>query len=157
LDATVPYALCCLLYVASIGLLAFVEAAPLLAAKTPINLAAFFAGISFIRYNPIVLGVISLDLFAVLLGGTTALLPVFAREIFDAGSRGLGFLRAAPAVGALVIMLVLTRRPLARRVGHIMFVSVACFGLATVVFALSRSFALSMVALALLGAADAVS
>jgi MFS family permease len=157
LGAIVPYAICCLLYLASITLLAFVEAAPFLAAKTPINLTAFFAGISYIRHNPIVLGVISLDLFAVLLGGTTALLPIFAREIFDTGSQGLGLLRAAPAVGALVIMLVLTRRPLSRRVGHIMFVSVACFGLATVVFALSHSFALSMVALALLGAADAVS
>jgi MFS family permease len=104
-----------------------------------------------------VLGVISLDLFAVLLGGTTALLPIFADEVFHTGPEGLGLLRAAPAVGALVITAVLTTSPLTRRVGRVMFVSVACFGLATIVFALSRSFALSMAALAVLGASDAVS
>jgi MFS family permease len=157
LGASVPYAICCLLYVTSISLLVFVQAAPFVPIRTPINLAVFFAGISYIRRNPIVLGVISLDLFAVLLGGTTALLPVFAREIFDTGSQGLGLLRAAPAIGALTIMLALTRWPLTRHVGRIMLASVACFGLATVVFALSRSFVLSMAALALLGAADAVS
>ena len=157
LGAGVPYALCGLLYLASIALLAFVEAAPFKAARTPISLAAFLAGISYIRGNPIVLGVISLDLFAVLLGGTTALLPIFAREVLDTGSQGLGLLRAAPAIGALVVMLAFTRWPLTRRVGHILLAGVACFGLATVVFALSQSLMLSMAALALLGAADAVS
>jgi MFS family permease len=155
--AVVPYATCLVLYLASVILLAFVRIEQAAPTRTPANLAAFFAGISYIRHNPIVLGVISLDLFAVLLGGATALLPIFADEIFHVGSQGLGLLRAAPAAGALVIMIVLTRRPLTRHVGRIMFVSVACFGLATVVFALSKSFALSMAALALLGAADAVS
>ena len=127
------------------------------ATRTPVSLAAFFAGISYIRHNPIVLGVISLDLFAVLLGGTTALLPIFADEVFHLGSEGLGLLRASPAIGALAIMALLTTFPLTRRVGLIMFASVACFGLATIVFALSKSFILSMIALAVLGAADAVS
>jgi MFS family permease len=155
--AAVPFTICCALFCMSVILLAFVHIAPPASARAPINLAAFFAGISYIRHNPIVLGVISLDLFAVLLGGTTALLPIFADEVFHLGSEGLGLLRAAPAVGALTIMAVLTIWPLTRRVGRIMFTSVACFGLATIVFALSTSFALSMMALAVLGASDAAS
>jgi MFS family permease len=157
LGPTVPYTTCFALYLASVALLAFVRVERFAARRSPISLAAFFAGVSYIRRNPIVLGVISLDLFAVLLGGTTALLPIFADEIFHAGSEGLGLLRAAPAVGALAVTAVLTTSPLTRRVGRIMFASVACFGLGTIVFALSRSFALSMAALAVLGAADAVS
>jgi MFS family permease len=125
--------------------------------RSPISFEAFFAGVSYIRRNPIVLGVISLDLFAVLLGGTTALLPIFADEIFHTGPEGLGLLRASPAIGALAITAVLTTSPLTRRVGRIMFFCVACFGLATIVFALSKSFILSMAALAVLGASDAVS
>jgi MFS family permease len=153
----VPYATCFALYLASVALLSFMRIQPFTASRSPINLAAFFAGISYIRRNPIVLGVISLDLFAVLLGGTTALLPIFADEVFHAGAQVLGLLRAAPAIGALTITAVLTTVPLTRRVGLIMFATVACFGLATTVFALSTSFVLSMAALAVLGAADAVS
>ena len=153
----VPYTICCALFCVSVVLLAFVHIERFASTRSPVNLAAFFAGVSYIRHNPIVLGVISLDLFAVLLGGTTALLPIFADEVFHIGPQGLGLLRAAPAIGALAIMAVLTTRPLTRRVGRIMFASVACFGLATIVFALSTSFALSMVALAVLGASDAVS
>jgi MFS family permease len=157
LGPTVPYTTCSALFLASVVLLAFIELERLVTTRTPVNFKAFFAGISFIRHNPIVLGVISLDLFAVLLGGTTALLPIFADEVFHTGSEGLGLLRASPAVGALAITVLLMRWPLTRRVGRIMFASVACFGLATIVFALSTSFVLSMVALAVLGAADAVS
>jgi MFS family permease len=153
----VPYTTCLALFLLSVVLLAFVAIERFVATRSPIRLAAFFAGIAFIRRNPIVLGVISLDLFAVLLGGATALLPIFADEIFNAGPEGLGLLRAAPAVGALAVMAVLTTWPLSRRVGRIMLVSVACFGLATVVLALSTSFLLSMAALTALGAADAVS
>jgi MFS family permease len=153
----VPYTICCALFLASVVLLAFVRIERFAVTRSPINLTAFFAGVSYIRRNPIVLGVISLDLFAVLFGGATALLPIFADEVFHTGPEGLGLLRAAPAVGALVIMAVLTASPLTRRVGRVMFASVACFGLATIVFALSKSFLLSMVALAILGASDAVS
>jgi MFS family permease len=155
--ATVPFTVCAALFLTSVVLLAFVHIAPPGGKRSPINLSAFFAGIAYIRHSPIVLGVISLDLFAVLLGGATALLPIFADEVFHLGPEGLGLLRAAPAVGALLIMAVLTTSPLTRRVGHVMFVSVACFGVATIVFALSTSFALSMLALAVLGASDAVS
>ena len=154
---TVPYTTCCALFLASVILLTFAHIERIASTRSPINLEAFFAGISYIRRNPIVLGIISLDLFAVLLGGTTALLPIFADDIFHLGSEGLGLLRAAPAVGALAIIAVLTTSPLTRHVGRIMFASVACFGLATIVFALSTSFILSMIALAVLGASDAVS
>jgi MFS family permease len=104
-----------------------------------------------------VLGAISLDLFAVLFGGATALLPNFARDVLHIGSWGLGLLRSAPSVGALLVSLYLARYPIQRRVGKMMFGSVALYGLATLVFALSRSFPLSMVALALTGAFDMVS
>ena len=103
------------------------------------------------------LGAISLDLFAVLLGGATALLPVYARDILHTGSAGLGVLRACPAVGALATSLVLARRPLRHHVGATMFVAVILFGLATIVFGLSRWLPLSMAALVLLGASDVVS
>jgi MFS family permease len=155
--AAVPYTTCGALFLTSAVLLAFVHIERFVSSRSPISFEAFFAGIAYIRRNPIVLGVISLDLFAVLLGGTTALLPIFADEVFHTGPEGLGLLRAAPAIGALAITAILTTSPLTRRVGRIMFVCVACFGLATIVFALSKSFILSMAALAVLGASDAVS
>ncbi len=116
-----------------------------------------FAGVRFIRGNPAILGTISLDLFAVLFGGVTALLPIYARDILQAGPMGLGILRAAPAVGALLMTAVLARRAIRRRVGMRMFQAVIVFGVATVVFALSQWMWLSVVALAVLGAADTVS
>jgi Major Facilitator Superfamily. len=118
---------------------------------------SLFAGISFIKQHPVVLGAISLDLFAVLLGGATALLPIYARDILVTGPWGLGLLRSAPAAGALGMSLWLARRPLKRRVGRTMFRAVALFGIATIVFALSRLFWLSLVALVVLGAADVIS
>ena len=99
---TVPYTICGALFLASAVLLAFVRIERFVSTRAPISFEAFFAGISYIRRNPIVLGVISLDLFAVLLGGATALLPIFADEVFHIGPEGLGLLRAAPAIGALV-------------------------------------------------------
>jgi len=114
-------------------------------------------GLSYIWNTKVVLGAISLDLFAVLLGGATALLPVFARDILEVGAQGFGLLRSAPAVGAAVVALVLATRPIQRRAGPAMLGGVAIFGLATVVFGLSKSFWLSLGALATLGAADMVS
>jgi len=116
-----------------------------------------FAGVRFIRSNPAILGTISLDLFAVLFGGVTALLPIYARDILDAGPFGLGILRAAPAVGALVMTAILARHAIDRRVGMRMFQAVIVFGVATVVFALSHWIWLSVLALAVLGAADTIS
>jgi MFS family permease len=126
-------------------------------AREPATLTSLFAGIAYIRSKPVLLGAISLDLFAVLLGGATALMPIFARDILAVGPWGLGILRAAPAVGAVTASLYLTRKPLQRRVGKIMFAAVAGFGLATVVFALSTSIVLSCLALALLGWSDMIS
>jgi MFS family permease len=116
-----------------------------------------FGGVRYVRNNPAILGTISLDLFAVLLGGATALLPIYARDILQTGPLGLGILRASPAVGALLMTAVLARHSINRRVGMRMFQAVIVFGLATVVFALSRWMWLSMIALAILGAADIVS
>jgi hypothetical protein len=114
-------------------------------------------GLNYIWNNKVVFGAISLDLFAVLLGGATALLPVFARDILSVGPEGFGLLRSAPAVGAALVAMVLAFRPIRRRAGYAMFMGVAIFGVATVVFGLSRSFWLSMAALATLGGADMVS
>jgi MFS family permease len=122
-----------------------------------VTTAYLFAGIGFIRRHPILLGAISLDMFAVLLGGATALLPIYARDILMTGPWGLGLLRSAPAVGALAVALWLSRRPLQRRVGPLLFASVAAFGVATVVFGLSTSLPLSFAALVVLGASDMVS
>ncbi len=116
-----------------------------------------YAGVRFVRDNPAILGTISLDLFAVLLGGATALLPIYARDILETGPLGLGILRAAPAVGALLMTVVLARYTIDRKVGMRMFQAVIVFGAATVVFALSHWMWLSVLALAILGAADTVS
>ncbi|MGB9428951.1 MAG: MFS transporter [Gammaproteobacteria bacterium] len=125
--------------------------------REPATLRTVFAGITFIRKQPVILGAISLDLFAVLLGGATTLLPIFARDILHTGPWGLGLLRAAPAVGALLMSAWLAHYPLTRRVGQIMFAAVAGFGVATLVFALSNSFALSLIVLVVLGACDMIS
>jgi hypothetical protein len=116
-----------------------------------------FAGVSFIKSRPVVLGTISLDLFAVLLGGATALLPMFARDILHAGPWGLGLLRAAPAIGALTMSVVLAKRPLTSKVGVKMLCAVAVFGVATIIFALSTNVTFSIVALLVVGASDTVS
>jgi predicted MFS family arabinose efflux permease len=121
------------------------------------SLASLFGGFAFVRRHPILLGAISLDLFAVLLGGATALLPIYARDILQVGPWGLGLLRAAPALGALTTSLVLARRPLGNGVGRILFAAVVGFGVATCIFAVSTSFPLSLAALVVLGASDAVS
>lgn len=125
--------------------------------REPATLKTLFAGVHFIRQRPDVLGVISLDLFAVLLGGVTALLPIFAKDVLHTGPWGLGLLRAAPAIGALLMSFWLARHNLERRVGPIMFASVAGFGVATLVFAVSTTLWLSLAALFALGAFDMVS
>src|SRR5262249_61305510 len=118
---------------------------------------SLFSGIAFIVRERLLLGLLSLDLFAVLLGGATALLPVYARRILGTGPSGLGLLRAAPACGALGMSVVLTHRPVGRRAGPILIGGVVAFGLATVVFGISTALPLSLAALAVLGAADLLS
>ncbi|MDR3447201.1 MULTISPECIES: MFS transporter [unclassified Dyella] len=151
------YTVCTVLYLIAVllmGHLRYEQAQP---KREPATLTTLFAGVHFIRRRPDVLGVISLDLFAVLLGGATALLPIFAKDVLHTGPWGLGLLRAAPAVGALLMSLWLARHSMERRVGPIMFASVAGFGLATLVFAVSKVLWLSLAALFALGAFDMVS
>ncbi|MBK4996863.1 MFS transporter [Pseudomonas sp. S37] len=121
------------------------------------SIESLLAGIRFIRSRPDILGAISLDLFAVLLGGATALLPVFAKDILLTGPLGLGLLRSAPAVGALLMSLWLARFPFERNVGRTMFTAVGIFGVATIAFGLSTSFWFSLAVLVVLGAADMIS
>lgn len=119
--------------------------------------SGFFAGVVFVWRTKVVLGASSLDLFAVLLGGATALLPIYAKDILHTGPIGLGLLRSAPAIGAFCMSLALARWTLRRQVGHKLLIAVAIFGFATIVFGLSTSFWLSMLALIATGAADVIS
>lgn len=127
------------------------------AERKVVTWASVTAGLHFIRQQPIVLGAISLDLFAVLLGGAVALLPIYAKDILSVGPWGLGLLRSAPAIGALAMALYFTQRPIRKRAGVTLLAAVGVFGLATIGFALSHTLWFSMAMLALLGAADMVS
>jgi MFS family permease len=153
----VVYGICALIYVVANIVVAVLKTAPRKAQRAPVTLATMFAGFSYVRSRPWLLGAISLDLFVVLVGGVTALLPIFARDILQTGPWGLGLLRSAPAVGALAMSALLAHRSLGHEVGVKLFASVAMFGVATVVFSLSRSLALSLGALVVYGAMDAVS
>jgi len=154
--AAVVYLTCIAFFVISTAYIAGIRRIPI-APSAPVSLESLFAGFAFIWRRKQVLGAISLDLFAVLLGGATALLPIYAKDILATGPWGLGILRAAPAVGALVVGLALAHWPLERHVGRRMFVAVAIYGASIVVFGLSRDFMLSLAALAVGGAADMVS
>ncbi|MFZ0294795.1 MAG: MFS transporter [Candidatus Sulfotelmatobacter sp.] len=125
--------------------------------REPMTLKTVFAGLHFIWREKLILGAISLDLFAVLLGGAVALLPVYAREILHTGPWGLGLLRTAPGVGAAVMAVALAHWPLRRRAGPLLLWSVAGFGVCTILFGVSSSLVLSMISLICLGAADMVS
>jgi hypothetical protein len=121
------------------------------------SIATLLAGFKFIKSEKIVLGAISLDLFAVLLGGAVALLPIYARDILEVGPWGLGLLRAGPGIGAIIMAIWLSKFPIKDNAGVILFLFVAGFGFCTIVFGLSKSVPLSIVALALMGACDMVS
>jgi MFS family permease len=153
---TILYGLCTAVFIAAAVMISLVRMQQVQERK-PVTLESVFAGFSYIRSRPIVLGAISLDLFAMLLGGVTALLPIFARDILETGPWGLGLLRSAPAIGALLVSVALARYALTRRVGPILFSTTVVFGLSIVVFALSTSLLLSIAALAIYGATDAIS
>lgn len=153
----VLYAVATVLFVVAMVLAAGLRMARRNASGDGASASDLFAGVRFIARRPVILGAILLDLFAVLFGGAIALLPIYASEILHGGPGMLGWLRAAPAVGALAMSLYLMRHPPSTRVGFKLLVSVAVFGLSTIAFGLSRSFALSMVALVVNGAADMVS
>lgn len=154
---SLPYLICVAFWLGGAVLTGFIRTMPQAVVKQDAANNDLYAGVRFIRSNPAILGTISLDLFAVLLGGVVALLPIFARDILETGPLGLGILRAAPAVGALVMTVVLARHTINSRVGLRMFQAVIVFGAATVVFAVSQWMWLSVLALAVLGAADTVS
>jgi MFS family permease len=154
---TLVYAICAALFIAASFLVSLIDATRTAPKREKINFEILFAGIAFIRKKPAILGAISLDMFAVLLGGATAMLPIYAKDILHTGPIGLGLLRAAPALGALIMAVLIARWSLSRNAGGKMFLGVAVFGVSTIVFALSTSFVVSLCALVVLGAADMVS
>ncbi|MEO7150720.1 MAG: MFS transporter [Burkholderiaceae bacterium] len=155
--APVVYAVCTALFALAATLFSRLHYRHVPPPREPVSMPVLLAGIRFIWQRPVVLGAVSLDLFAVLLGGATALLPMFAKDVLQVGSWGLGVLRSAPAVGALAMAVALSRWPVRRRVGRVLFGSVAVYGIAIAVFGLSKAFGLSFVALMVSGAADMVS
>lgn len=155
--ATVAYGCSMLMLVVALVLLAQVPSTPPPAQTRQITFASLFDGLHFVRGQPLVLGAISLDLFAVLLGGAVALLPVYARDILQLGPWGLGLLRAAPGIGSVMTAVLLATVPIRDHAGRILLFFVALFGLFTIGFGLSETAWLSIVLLALLGAADMVS
>lgn len=155
--ATAVYATSALFFLIASVLMSRVRYAHVAPPPEAVSLSTLMAGLVFVWQRKALLGAVSLDLFAVLLGGATALLPLFAKDILMVGPWGLGLLRAAPAVGAVLMSALLTRWPLQRRVGHRMLGAVAVYGLCMVVFGLSTSFFLSLAVLALSGSADMVS
>lgn len=157
LSHSLPYEASAILYAISLFAMLLIRPIPRGNAGDSHPLRAVIEGLAYVRDNKIVLGAISLDLFAVLLGGATAMLPVYARDILQVGPEGLGALRAAPALGAALTALILARRPLRRHVGVKMFACVAIFGAATMIFGLSQWMWLSLAALFVLGASDMVS
>jgi MFS family permease len=154
---TTVYSICAGCFLLASVLVTLIPRQPAPAERSAPRLDSLLAGIAFIRERPALRGVILLDLFAVILGGATALLPVYARDILQTGPWGLGLLRLGPAAGALLASLVLTHYPLRRMVGRIMFAAVIAFGLATMGFAVSTTLAVALGALMTLGAADSVS
>ena len=155
--ASVVYIVCAVLIVIGASLVWSVRYDHKPVPRVPVTMDTLLAGVRFIRAKPVVLGAISLDLFAVLLGGAVALLPIYARDILHVGPEGLGLLRGAPAMGALLMSLVLARWTIRSRAGTILFSCVAIFGLTTIVFGVSTLFWLSMTMLFINGAVDMVS
>jgi MFS family permease len=151
------YAVCAIIFVTAAVLVSLVQATLARLDKRPITVESLLAGFTYIRERHALLGVISLDLFAVMLAGVTALLPVYARDILGTDAWGLGLLRSSPAIGALTMSVVLSHHTIASRAGYYLFASVGTYGAAIVVFGFSTSLALSMIALAAYGAVDAIS
>lgn len=145
-----------LLLVSTIAMMC-TRAAPQTVSKEPFNLNTLFEGMRFVRSRPVMLGAISLDLFAVLFGGATALLPAYARDVLHAGPEALGLLRSAPGIGAAICSVALAFYPIRRRIGHWMFGGVAVFGLATVGLGVTANFYVALTCLFLLGLGDMVS
>ena len=151
------YVLCAALYFIAAILSLMIRFERAAAPRQPVTLRAFFAGIGFIWKREVILGSLSFDLFAVVLGAVNAMLPIYAKDIFNSGPEGLGLLRLSPAIGALAMSFVLLYWPIHRRSGPIMFTTVAIFGVATIAFGLSTSMTVAVIALMVTGASDLVS
>lgn len=152
--ALVPFIFACGVFVLAAILAAMVTAAPVMQARERPNLAMLVAGYRYIWNQPVILGAVTLDLVAVLLGGATALLPIYARDIFLTGPWGLGVLRSMPSIGALAAAFILAHRPMNTRVGQTMFAAVMVFGLATIGFGFSKSIIVAIPCLIVVGGAD---
>ena len=157
LGAEALYAACVVMGLVSLGFVATIQHVPVRKSKDPVSWKSVFAGVGYIWHHKVVLGAISMDLFAVVLGGATALLPIFARDVLHTGPWGLGLLRSAAGVGGLIMAIWLARHPLQRKVGRTMFACVAVYGVGILAFAFSTEFILSFLALAVSGAADMIS
>ena len=155
--AATVYVICTAVFIAASVLVSMIELRLPPIEKRPFTLQTVFAGFEYVRSRPILLGAMSLDLCAVVLGGVIALLPIFARDVLQTGPWGLGLLRSAPAVGALAMAVWLAHHSFERRVGSILFAATGVFGLSILAFSLSRSLVLSLAALAVYGAMDAAS
>jgi MFS family permease len=151
------YGVVAIVLTASVILMSLVRVPPTQSRAEPAGWRTLLEGLRFVRSRPVVLGAISLDLFAVLFGGATALLPAYAKDILQIGPQGLGLLRTAPGAGAALMALLIAVAPITRHVGRWMFANVALFGVMVIVFGLSQTFALSLAALFVMGAADMVS
>jgi MFS family permease len=157
LGPIVAYAACAVFFVVGALLMSPIKIERRIVLRAPIGMETVFAGLAFTWRTPVILGAISLDLFVVLLGGATALLPIYARDILHTGPEGLGLLRSAPALGALTMSGVLMFSPIRDRTGALLFGAVTTYGLATIVFGASTSMAVSLAALVVLGASNVIS
>ncbi len=157
ISPTLVFTVCAMLWLSTGLVMLRIAMEAKLPERTPLDLKSMFRGLTFIVGQKVVLGAVLLDLFAVVLGNPTAVLPIFARDIYLSGPLGFGILRAAPAAGAIATALVLARWPISDRVGRIMFATVTIYGVATILFALTPNFGLALAALAVVGAADTIS
>jgi MFS family permease len=155
--AALVYGVCALAFAVGAALAMLIVLQTVVRKREAISWSAMFAGIGFIRHNPVILGAMTLDMFATLLGGGTALLPMFARDILHTGPWGLGLLRAAPAVGGLAMTALMTRWPLQHKVGQRMYSAVFAYGLTTIAFSFCTNMTAALPVLTLMGAADIVS
>jgi len=156
-NPTLVFAVCAVLWLSAGIVMLGIAVARTPPSRAPVNLKTMFSGVAFIARHKILLGAVLLDLFAVLFGNATALLPIFARDIFLTGPLGFGLLRAAPAAGAIMMSLTLTRWPLSAGVGRIMFAAVTLFGAGTILLAIAPGFVFALVALIVVGASDTIS
>lgn len=157
LSPTLIFSVCAAIWLSAGLVMLSIAVERIIKPRAPVNLKTLFSGLSFIVGHRVLLGAVLLDLFAVLLGNATAVLPIFARDIFATGPLGFGLLRAAPAAGAIMTALTMARWPISARLGRVMFTAVAIFGIGTIVLALSPSFAVALAALVVMGASDSIS